>query len=104
LGIRIRIVAGWKQCIHFWCCSWSKRAKHSPHIGICWQGSYSCVAGFSVHIRQASSIVSKRGIIGRCDDDRDEDEFIRFTGGRSLLRFVAPEECVSMNRIKTKKN
>jgi hypothetical protein len=23
-------------------------------------------------------------------DDRDEDEFIRFTGGRSLLRFVAP--------------
>jgi hypothetical protein len=32
--------------------------------------------------------------IGRVDDDRDDKELIRFTGGRSLLRFVAPEEYI----------
>jgi len=41
--------------------------------------------------------------IGRVDDDRDDKELIRFTGGRSLLRFVAPEEYIILCKWKTKK-
>lgn len=38
-------------------------------------------------------MVSKR-ITGRFDGDRDEEESIRLTGGRSLLRFVAPKKYI----------
>jgi hypothetical protein len=40
--------------------------------------------------------------VARCDDDRDELELIRFAGGRSLLRFVAPKEYNHFVRIKAK--
>ena len=43
-------------------------------------------------MRQASSIGSNGGILGRAEVGRGEKELIRLTGGRSVLRLVAPKQ------------